>query len=271
MGLIIQPGSKPVRQHRVDDVYFAYPNALSRSMIKTYRDSDGTLAGVRDCWINPKKYSAKKSRSLLIGCAFENLVLDTERYKKDFRLTLFEDWNKHRKELKAMREGGVEPIKRSEHDKLILMRDNLLRFPLAPLQKYGIRTVGDLLERGFETQVMKVFQVEGVICKALVDIYLKLPDGKTFICDLKTSRLIRDIHTFFFDATKYGYDLQSVFYPMAFQNEDVLPYFPFLVGNTNVPRRAGVYWFSDSYIQTIEAEVLKLIRLHKAMLDGNIE
>lgn len=257
----------PLRQVRIDDIYFAYPNALSRSMIKTYRDSDRTLASIMDCWINPKKYSAKKNRSLLIGCAFENLVLNTERYKKDFSITVFEDWRKHRKELKAIRKEGVEPLKKSEHDKLVMMRDALLRVPLLPLQKYGISTVGDLLEQDFETQVMKVFKVEGIICKVLVDIYLRLPDGKLFICDLKTSRLIFDIYSFFFDAVKYGYDLQSVFYPMAFQDEDVLPYFPFLVANTTDPRAANVYCFSNVFAETVKVEILELIHLHKAMLE----
>lgn len=268
MALIIEPDSKPLRKAKIDDIYFAYP-AMSRSMLKAYKGSDKVPETIKDLWNNPKSF-APRSRSLILGHAFENLVLNPRRYKTDFYVTMFEGWRKHYKFLKALRNRGVEPIKRSEHNNFTVMRDNLLQVPLVPLWKYGIKTVKDLLDQDFETQVMKVFRLEGVTCKVLVDIYLKLPDDRVFICDLKTSRSTIDATSFFFDAVKYGYDIQGTFYLMAFKNERVLPYFPFLVANTVSPFLVNAYNFTNDFFKKTRTEILSLIHLHNAINVNNV-
>ena len=275
---IIKPGDLQLHGLRTEDIYFSYP-ALNKSKLVEYkRSADKSLQEIKRLWETRKQ---GVGRHLLMGHAFEALLLEPGYYKQKFYVTMFEQWrgregflktvNPKEKRgsrarfLKFLRQRGVEPLKKSEHERFVKMRDNLLQVLLPPLKKFGIRNVKDLLDRDFETQVIKVFQKEGVACKVLADVYLELPDGKLFICDIKTSRSICDINTFFFDALKYNYHFQAALYLNAFQAENVLPYFPFLVANTTQPV-VNAYHFTSFFLKKVEVEILELIYLHKAML-----
>ena len=111
----------------------------------------------------------------------------------------------------------------------------------------------ELLSNGYAERVARTFY-EGIPCQIRMDWINPLRG----IVDLKTTN---DIDKFPYDAKKYGYHHQAVFYlkVMYVITGKVLPFFVIAVEKSE-PYRCGVWEFSKATLTTAEKQVNKAIR-----------
>ncbi len=225
-------------------------HALSRSVLNTFRhDPEKALAMWRG------EYEYKTSNSMSFGIAFEVMLLETpQAFKERFVITSANDWRKLRRETSSIRQSGMMPIKPIDfelcHHLVGLMREFKL---------FG-STVGNLLDNGFNSQVMIDGDVEGIKCKGLID--LEFPDIPTFL-DIKTSWDVRDARGFNEAGFKYGYDIQSALYSMLYKHPNIN--MGFLVVTTTKPYEIRIFYYKS--LSAIVNNTKKLIKEFVEFID----
>ncbi len=179
-----------------DDNYFNDKEYISASMVKQ------ALQGSKKQFDFAMSQNIE-SEAFLVGSAFHAMMLEPEEYKKLYAFEPAMDkrtkaGKEYIAEWKEQNQNVPNHLPGKSENMLLGMQESLNRHPV----------YSKLVHEGGEREVIKLFELEGVKCKAKVDYY---DPKENYIVDIKTCKSI-DIEAIAESIKNFKYGIQAAFY-----------------------------------------------------------